>query len=123
MADILLVDDDELYRELVETMLVRAGHAVIATRTGIEALGLLRQRPFDVLLTDLFMPDMDGVELVLSVRDTGCGIPIIGMTGGADGAVRPFTSTFLTFGAAEVLAKPITAGGLEDAIRLALRRG
>ena len=64
MADILVVDDQEIIRQLSCEVLSRVGHNVIAACNGVEALRLCRQHKFDLLILDYQMPDMDGLEMV-----------------------------------------------------------
>ena len=80
MARILVVDDKELMRDSVGTMLSRRGHAVIAAASGSAALERIAKRPVDVVVTDLQMPGMDGIELMQTIREKDDSIPVILMT-------------------------------------------
>lgn len=83
MARILLIDDDDLVRESVRTHLNFAGHEVTATAHGGEGLRAFRScAAFDLVITDIFMPEMDGIETVIGLRRHGCTVPIIVTTGG-----------------------------------------
>lgn len=68
MASILAVDDSCSMRHAVTHMLRRGGHEVIAVEDGLAALQLARQRRFDLVLTDVVMPNMDGITLVSELR-------------------------------------------------------
>jgi two-component system cell cycle response regulator CpdR len=63
MATILLAEDDEAMRSFLAGALERAGHVVVAVADGAEAMGVLESKPFDLLLADVVMPGMDGLEL------------------------------------------------------------
>ena len=80
MARILVVDDKELMRDSVGTMLSRKGHAVTAASGGEAALERLAAREFDAIITDLQMPGMDGLALMQAVRERDERIPVILMT-------------------------------------------
>ena len=113
---IAVAEDDGLHRELVSAMLRRAGHRVNAVDGGDSCLALLAGRPFDLLVTDLFMPTGDGMSLLVALRDRGITIPVIGMTGGCSGMVRPYADAMLSLGAETVLAKPFTSEELLAAV-------
>ena len=78
---ILLVDDDAILRRLYGAALTRAGYAVELAPDGMEAWSALQARRFDLLITDLEMPQMDGLELVGTLRRHRIAIPIIVATG------------------------------------------
>ncbi|SEH51266.1 response regulator [Magnetospirillum fulvum] len=118
MARVLVVDDDPLYRELVETMLIRGGHSVIGVDNGQKCLSKLGEESFDIVITDLFMPLRDGVETIVAIRGSGNATPIIGMTGGIAGAVRPYVGAMTRLGANAVLVKPFTVDELNQALMM-----
>lgn len=68
MKRILVVDDDDNLRELLATILSQRGRAVDTARDGIEALELLNQNPYDLILSDLTMPGLDGPALYAALR-------------------------------------------------------
>lgn len=82
---ILLVDDNSINLKLVSTFLKRSGHVVVAAESGIEAIGLLKENYFDLILMDIEMPGMSGFETVNEIRSGASGsekssIPVIAMT-------------------------------------------
>lgn len=125
MARILIIDDDEPFRTLLEMMLVKAGHAVAVAGNGLEALKLFRAEPADLILTDLMMP-YDGLATIRILRGEFPNLGIIAMSGGGNfrldyarglGAhltlTKPFAAEQLVTAIAEVLsahpgAKPTT---------------
>ncbi len=80
MADLLVVDDDESVRMFLAAVLEEHAHRIVTAADGIEALTLLRQRSFDVVLADLDMPRMDGMTLLRSVRREHPDVEVILMT-------------------------------------------
>lgn len=81
MAQILIVDDDEDIRFLINDALNHAGHSVMEAENGIEAVKLLTQNPFDLVITDIVMPVMDGLELILDLNIDNPHVKIIAITG------------------------------------------
>jgi CheY-like chemotaxis protein len=86
MLHVLVVDDDEAIRGLVQLILIEAGHRVSTARSGEQALGLIDEEVFDLILTDYRMPGMSGAELVGRVREHphGGDVPILLVTGTLD---------------------------------------
>ncbi len=100
---VLVAEDDDTQREIIEDILTEAGYAVTAARSGEEALDTLTQNAFDVLLTDMRMPGIDGLELLRRAKGMGLEIEVIVMTAYAsvDTAVSAMKE-----GALDYLAKP-----------------
>lgn len=80
MAYILVVDDKEMMRDSLQAILVRAGHEVVACDGAQKALDQLNKFPFDIIITDLKMPNMDGLMFLDELKKVGCEIPAIMMT-------------------------------------------
>ena len=78
---ILLVDDDKIIRKMVGSMLTALGYDVIAVKDGHEAIAAFNVNGFDVVLTDINMPHMDGWQLAIRLKDIKPDIPIIAITG------------------------------------------
>lgn len=86
MAHILVVDDDPIVRRMLSLMLQRANHSAVPVESGDEALDFLREEHFDLVITDLDMPDMNGIELLKQVRSDEhlCSLPVIMLTASAE---------------------------------------
>src|SRR5437870_1570128 len=82
MAHILVVDDEQANRQMVVTILRDAGHQVDAASNGAGALAQLETAGCDLLVTDMHMPVMDGVELISQCRELHPGLPVIAISGG-----------------------------------------
>ena len=80
-AKILVVDDEELYRRALERILSRVGHDVVMARDAAEALDLVSTHPIDLILCDIQMPGINGLELVRQVHEVEPDLPCIVMTG------------------------------------------
>lgn len=107
MAIILIADDDPIVRLTVSEFLEAAGHSVLEANDGQEALDMLATIQIDLLIVDMLMPNMDGLETILALRKAGSGVPIIAISSGG----RMDRSTLLrpaaVFGANATLSKPL----------------
>jgi len=120
MSLILVVDDHYPMRVALEELLKQMGHEVIGAENGKEALTLQRQTPADVLLTDIFMPEMDGFEVMRKFRDEFPAVNVIAMTGGMPrNPGGPYLDIARKFGAKWILPKPFTAVQFVETIRAA----
>lgn len=81
MIRILLAEDDQVMREYLTRALERAGYAVSAVDRGTAAIPLLETEPFDLLLTDIVMPEMDGIELARRAGEMAPGLRVMFITG------------------------------------------
>lgn len=120
LAHILVVEDDPTLLRGVKTLLRRADHEVSEAGTGREAMRLLQKRPFDVVVTDINMPEMDGIELIVELRKLGLGIPVIAMSGGGRLPKELLLENAALLGAVETIAKPFEPERLLDAVARAL---
>ncbi len=80
-SHILVVDDEELYRRSLQRILQRVGHQVSEAQDATEALNAISDQPFDLVLVDLKMPGLNGIELVRQIRDINPDLPCIMVTG------------------------------------------
>ena len=118
-AHLLIVDDEEPQRLMLASLLGRAGFEVDAARDGSEALGLLRTRRYDLMLTDQRMPKMDGLELLERVRRDHADLPVVLMT--AYGSVSTAVEA-MKRGAADYLTKPFERDELLIVVQKVLRQ-
>ncbi len=117
MARVLLAEDEDTVREFVSRVLTMHGYAVLEAKDGAEAVELMNQHHFDLLLTDIVMPIMDGITLALKVRATRPNVPIILMTGYANESQRAHNLSVLI---EELLSKPFNKDQLMAAVNKAL---
>jgi CheY-like chemotaxis protein len=111
VAKILIIDDDEAFRALLQQMLLEAGHTAVAAVNGFEALKLFRAEPADLILTDIMMP-YGGLATIRILHDEFPQVGVIAMTGGGTHRLDYARS----LGAHRTLTKPFTSGQLTAAI-------
>lgn len=104
MASILVIDDEAAVRELLRIGLEAAGHSVREARNGREGTRAFRKEPCDLVITDIYMPDRDGLEVIEALRRTHPQVKILVMSG-ASGTMDYLRMAQL-LGAARVLRKP-----------------
>jgi DNA-binding NtrC family response regulator len=120
MKKILVVDDDQMVLDSCELILRSEGYAVSLTSSVKEALQMLEEKKFDILLVDVIMPEYDGIYLIGNVRENLAHLPILVMSG----YPTPETiSSGMQMGATHFIAKPFTPDELIAAVNRALLRG
>lgn len=121
MANILLVEDSPEVSMTVREILDSAGHQVSQAANGTEALTQLKAGRFDLVVSDIWMPEMDGIALLKALRGAGNAIPVVVISGGAPNAPLTYTAPLAsTFGANEVIYKPFEKRELLEAVKRAL---
>ena len=120
MARILLIDDDYAVRTVMRLTLVHFGHTVTESRDGREGLKLLDQINVDLLITDIVMPEVDGLEVVIEVAKRRPAMRIIAISGGGRLNESDHLHVAKLLGATKVLAKPFTTEALLAAVNEAL---
>lgn len=123
MARILLVDDDVSFRPMLQAKLEWLGHEVIVAGNGNEALARYGEWPIDLVLTDLIMPDKEGIELISELRRRAPGVAIVAMSGGGRVSPHGYLGIARHVGATQVLAKPFSSQELVGALEAALAAG
>lgn len=106
---ILIVEDDEAVRSALRRTLVREGYEVREAREGGAALKLLASAPSDLVITDMIMPDMEGIALIIALRKDRPKLPVIAISGGGRVGMNNYLGIAEGCGASRVLAKPFQA--------------
>ena len=118
MFKILIAEDDRELRQLFAHVLTKNGYTVLGVSNGEEALAALEQSYYDLIISDIMMPKMDGYELVRSVRESGSSIPIMMIT--AKDAFDDMRLGFLS-GSDDYMVKPFEAKELIARIKAVMR--
>lgn len=117
MARILLAEDDNSMRHFLARSLELAGHEVLAFADGEDALPALSAGPFDILISDIVMPRIGGIELAVRARDVVPGVPVIFITGFSAVSIEDLDTIE---GVSQMLSKPFHLNSLVEAVNRAL---
>jgi DNA-binding response OmpR family regulator len=117
MKRVLLVDDNADLRSMLQLCLEADGFEVEVAANGQHALELLGRRPADVVVTDLFMPDQDGIETILEVRKRYPDVRIVAMSGWTSSEGSDYLRVAREIGALETLRKPFDPQQLSRLLR------
>jgi CheY-like chemotaxis protein len=116
MANILVVDDNEEILILQREILGRGGHQVTTAINGDEAIRLFRASQFDLVITDLIMPDKEGIETIRDLRKLNPVVKIIAMSGGGRLSAEDNLAIAQSLGASRTLAKPFSSRDLLEVV-------
>jgi len=108
MASILVIDDEKLQRAILRKILEGAGHTVLDAQDGKRALEVYAESPTEVVISDMYMPEMDGLEFLVRVRETFPRARIIALSGGGYMGKEEVLAAASRLGAVGVLEKPYT---------------
>ena len=122
MANILIIEDDELTRELYSEILKNDGHTILEANDGSEGLKLVETNKIDLIITDLLMPNVDGMEVIITIRKTQPDLPIIAISGGGMGTPELYLFAASNFGASMTLKKPLSHTDLSSAVQDCLEK-
>ncbi|MBF0381637.1 MAG: response regulator [Magnetococcales bacterium] len=118
---ILIIDDDPQFLNMLVWMVESAGHEVVSAHNGDRGLAEFANGDFQLVITDILMPDKDGVETIQSIRTISPKTPIIAMSGGYSQSANSFIGLTVAerLGAYKVLEKPFEKEQLLEAIKIA----
>ena len=122
MSRILIIDDEQPIRSVLRRVLERAGHEVGEADDGQAGLKQIAASSFDLVVTDIVMPTMEGVEFIFQVHREQPDLKVIAMSGGGRVAPKEYLNMARAAGAVSVLAKPFTIEALLAAVDAALKR-
>jgi DNA-binding NtrC family response regulator len=117
--DILLVEDDDAVRKALEHILLRAGMSVVSVGSGREALALIEKRRFACLVTDILMAEIEGLELIRTVKTRQPEMKIVAISGGGRSSPSTYLKMARLLGADRTLEKPFGAEQLVEAVKFA----
>ena len=118
MAKILVIDDEEQLRDLLKKMLTRDGHQVFMAHDGEEGVRSFYQFKPDLIITDITMPNKDGIEVIMELLNANPELPIIAISGGRWAITAGFNlDSAEMLGVKGILQKPFTHQQLQDVIQ------
>jgi two-component system response regulator (stage 0 sporulation protein F) len=124
MANILVVDDEKPIRSLLIAMLGKDGHVVHEAENGKQAVELFHQSPVDLVITDLVMPEKNGIDVIMELKGEYPNVQIVAISGGG-GITGSFDYLPIAklVGAITVLNKPFTLSDVRAAVSKAIGKG
>lgn len=117
MARILVIDDDPVILELLRSVLTLDGHRVDTAPDGREGMACFREQPPDLVITDLVMPEQEGIETIRMLRRLDAAVRILAISGEAPRVKGGFLDAARILGADRALAKPFGVRELSAAVR------
>ncbi len=117
MSKILVVDDDDLIRGMVSTILKKLGYEVVEAVNGTQGVEKAKTENPDLVITDILMPDKEGIETIIELRSINKDIKIIAMSGGGGTKNMSFLDMAKNVGANEIMMKPFKPNDIEDKIK------
>lgn len=122
MAYILIIDDDPGICDIFQQILEAEGHETSTAANGLAGLDQFRQRQADLIITDMVMPVMDGLKLILELKRESPNTPVIAISGGGAINAERYLTLAGNIGSIETLTKPVSRRQLIDAINATLHR-
>lgn len=116
MTTVLVIDDDRLMRRLAARVLAKAGYRVLVATDGRKGVRLFREERPDLILTDILMPEQEGLETIRELRREAPKVAIIAMSGEGQTGTKQFLDFAIKLGADATLAKPFRAAELVAAV-------
>jgi CheY-like chemotaxis protein len=120
VARILLIEDEVSIRRPLQILLERAGHEVLSAANGTEALRLWQDGGGDLVITDIHMPEKDGMETIIELRQIAPKAPILAMSGGDRSGRSDVLHEAVLLGAALTISKPFTLEEMLQAVKQVL---
>jgi DNA-binding response OmpR family regulator len=117
MARILIIDDEPSVRELLCSMLMEEGHEVVEAADGKAGMRVFQESPADLVITDLIMPEKEGIETIMELRRDFPDVKIIAMSGGGIIQARDYLGMAQGMGAHRVFEKPFGIAEMLQAVR------
>jgi DNA-binding NtrC family response regulator len=121
MARILIIDDETQIRSMLRLMLERVGYEIAEAPDGIEGIRQYRENPADLIITDLIMPNKDGIGMIIDLKKEFPKVKIIAMSGGGVNRPEGYLDGAKKLGATRTLTKPIDREEMLKAVKETLK--
>jgi CheY-like chemotaxis protein len=112
MPGVLIVEDDKELREMLKLSLIRRKYSVLEAENGKDAIAHFKPSITDLVVTDIIMPEEDGLKVILKLRELKPSIKIIAISGGGKAGPGSYLNMAKTFGANEIYSKPFSINEL-----------
>lgn len=122
MTHIMVIDDEPMIRDVLMQTLTSRGYTVTLCACGKEALDHLQRTPPDIVITDLLLPDYDGLEIIKNLQSSWPHVPIIAISGGFRAGNIDILEAAAESGAAMTMAKPVSVKTILQAIETTLEK-
>lgn len=122
LINLLIIDDDIFFRELIKDILNDYPINIIEAANGEEGLDTLKKEPIHVVITDIIMPEKEGLESIIEIIQKYPGVKILAVSGGGASGTTYYLEMAQSLGAHETLAKPFDNKALIDKINLLTNR-
>jgi len=116
MANILVIDDDVTIQLVFSQFLTSLGHEIMQAENGKKGMSMIQETRPDLVITDIMMPEMDGLEILMQLRSTHDSVPVIAISGGMRSLPVNFLQQAKLFGARYVFEKPVPLEVLRNAV-------
>jgi CheY-like chemotaxis protein len=116
MARVLVIDDDRFVRSALRLLLERMGHQVLEAEDGSEGLNICTSESIDLVITDIYMPILNGLETITTLRRWGLSTPILALSGGVPGHSLDVLMIAIEQGANMTLIKPYALEEMRSAV-------
>ncbi len=117
MVKILLIEDDRDFREMLSEMLEREGYAVEQVENGVEGLRKIGVATYNLIITDIIMPEKEGLETIMEIKQIRPDSNIIAISGGGRSAAGSYLKTAEYFGAIKAFQKPFDKSEFMGAVK------
>ena len=121
MANILVIDDEAALREVIRDSLEPLGHTIVEASNGLLGMQRFKEAPFDLVITDIIMPDQEGIETIQQMLKFRPAQKIIAMSGGGRTKTVEFLQIAQKLGASRVLKKPFPPSVIRDIVKTCLQ--
>jgi DNA-binding NtrC family response regulator len=120
MAKVLVIDDSDAVRSMIRKALESSGYHVCEACDGEQGLAAIQRETPDLVVTDIVMPESEGIQMILELRRRKTKMPVVAISGGGTGWAMDYLRVAMASGAIASLTKPFTAQEIIDAVRKGL---
>jgi len=120
VARILIIEDDVSVREFLESLLQRAGFDTVTAANGKEGMEVFHTPPVDLVITDIIMPEKDGIETIMDMKRLSPSLKVIAISGGGRSEPEDYLHSARLLGADDAIKKPFNNDDILDSVRALL---